>query len=114
MASRLSELRIIGAKLGARAAASGEEDELKSIYYDLSRCLDSIQEALIHLEDVGERVCLAVLEDDVSDLLEECGELMFGGDDAVSSSVKSLESRTSTVLEELSGLLDVRTRPMPN
>ncbi len=113
MACRLSEIKVSRGS-GKKPLASPEQNELRAIYYDLSLCLDNIRDALIHLEDVGERVCLAVLEDDVSDLLEECGEIMLVGEKPVHGDLHSLESRSSTVIEELQSFLDIDKKQLAN
>ena len=114
MAIRLSEINVSRSAVGKRPGLNSDENELREMYYDLSLCLDNIRDALIHLEDVAERVCLAVLEDDVSDLLDECGEMLVVGEGTVGGTVESLESRSSTVIEELKSFLDFESKQMAN
>ena len=84
--------------------------ELHIMYRELSNCLDNIQDLLQFLNDPKGMVCLTVLEDDVCDLLEECGEYLLMDDDPEVDCLNSLECRTSTVIEEIKGVL----RPAPS
>jgi 3-dehydroquinate dehydratase len=56
------------------------------------------------MEDVSQKICLTVLEEDLRALIEECEEHLIGDVAVEETSVDSLESRGLTVLEELESL----------
>lgn len=94
--------------ISAREQAT--KDDLETIYSDLSSCLTGIQEMLRHLSDPADKVCVAVLEDDVNDLLLECGDYLIAAEIPEPKSLSSLESRSLTVIDELKSFFSSQTR----
>ena len=52
----------------------------------------------------GERICLAVIEDDLVLLVEECEDYLMGGTTPSRELWRSLLSRAECVVEELEGI----------
>lgn len=81
------------------------QSELNDLYRSLSLALDRAEEALEQARDSRGRVCLAVLEEDLQSLLEECEDMMFCPTATWTPPLDSVSSRADTVIEELDAVL---------
>ena len=84
------------------------------LYRDLSECLDNVRERLTRECDPRFGVCLAVLEDDLVVLLEECCERLIGDgweqDDG--EDLLPFMARAETIVDEVTHLLGpIRSMP---
>ncbi len=70
------------------------------LYRKLSVSLDRVRGELTSEADLKRRVCLTVLDEDLSVLLEECESSLLTAEDHSFREVESLESRSDTVIEE--------------
>jgi hypothetical protein len=87
---------------------TGPGKRLNHLYRQLSVCLDTVQEELIHkVEEESEKICLAIIEDDLESLLSECEDKMLGASTLPKNELDSIESRTECVVEELLRMIGV-------
>ena len=83
-------------------AKNPQEQRIRGLYQDLSAYYDRVQTLIDRLGSPGEMAVAAVLSEDLCCLVKECEEYLIGGCDLRSQ--ESLESRSSTILEELNDL----------
>ena len=76
-----------------------------SIYKVLSKYFVVLRRTMKNVADPALYTCLAILEDDLIELIDECKGLSAEGIEIDYSELESLESRAITVCEELSDLL---------
>lgn len=63
-----------------------------------------MQEVIDRLASPSEIAMAAVLEDDLHSLVEECEEYLISGGAVPTEQIRSFETRTVTVLDEISAL----------
>ncbi len=89
------------------------EVRLRRIYPDLSSSYEKLQVVHDHLSSPKEIAVATILEDDLLSLIEECEDYLMRLADIRYEQVRSLESRTVTVLEELKALRCFSKREAP-
>jgi hypothetical protein len=93
---------------------SRQSERIGRLYRKLSVSLDRVRNALESEEDLRRRVCLTVLDEDLSSLLEECEASILCGEEMPSCTIGSLESRSDTVIEEMDLVLSRNDDSLPH
>lgn len=83
----------------------GPSSELSQAYHELSLRLEEVERRLTELEDPRLKICLTVLEEDLSSLLEECEDYLVIGTPEAKKQYLSFLSRSDTILEEVEKLV---------
>lgn len=86
----------------------GDCSDLESMHLALYRKLDVVQAALLREFNTVQRACLAIIEDDLTELITECEDLLIMKEPAKLTNTSSLTSRVFTVFEELDDMLASR------
>lgn len=89
-------------KASSHKKAEGDLDQLQKLHLELWQCLDLVNEQMSLIQDLNSRVCLAVLEEDLAALVDECEDLMISGK---RPAIPSLEARTETIVDEIKMML---------
>lgn len=87
--------------------------KLAKLYHGLSKFYELLELSKNRLYSSEELAVVAILEEDLLSLLEECEEYLIGGQGLRQAQIQSFESRSFTVLEEIQALDFLPTSP-PN
>jgi len=87
---------------------SFKKPSLRSLYRKLWAYFDFLQTNENSFKDPPERACVAVLEEDLSALLEECEEYLIPGLEPAVTDYASFQTRSETVIEEVDQMLSSR------
>ena len=78
--------------------------KLSKLYHGLSKFYELLELSKNRLYSAEELAIVAILEEDLLSLLEECEEYLIGGQGLRQAQIQSFESRSFTVLEEIQAL----------
>lgn len=84
-----------------------DQRDVGSIHAMLFACWEKIHSMFDAEQDPSAKTCLAIIEDDLDDLIWECEEYLLGDSSEQTKKVDpSFEVRSATVLEEVSYMLE--------
>lgn len=87
------------------ALETSESVDLSHLHRDLSVVLDTVEELIMLVAEIRDRVSLVVLETDIMELIDECEEYMILDKLPSSFECLSLKDRSETIIDEAKALL---------